>query len=328
MRGLAPDALQQGDLALQGRQDRTFVDARGLPRPIAGDLVLLGAADDGLDDRRLGGRGRGEGLHLDQGLVDDEVRRDHAVGDVLAGDGGLLVHQASETLHPRQVGVGVRLGLDRVLGVQEVRHRLIGAGQLAQHIGRAGAAAAIAELPIALVLDGQHELHGVVVDGVHALEGLAVDGAQGVQLLAGPHLGGLDGGERAVAQLALGPGQLADIQAQAGGHLGRQPQLLGHDHVEQGVQASDLARPRLGQGRRPSDRGEARGGGGKQHVTAIEQGFSSRNPDRRRKLFGSPPETAKLIPTQRAASSVPQASVTKSSFSITHWPVTFFQVAR
>ena len=44
-----------------------------------------GAAHDRLDQRSLGRRGVREGLHLDQGLVDHEVRRDHAVGVVALG---------------------------------------------------------------------------------------------------------------------------------------------------------------------------------------------------------------------------------------------------
>ena len=272
---LAADAFHQGDLALQGRQDRVQIDLGRLARPIAGDVLFLGAAGDRLDQRRFGRRGVGEGLHLDQGLVDDEVRRDHAVGDVALGDQGLLIHQAREALHPLQIGVGVGLGLDGVLGVQEVGHLLVAARQLAQHVGRARTATRIGELAIALVLDGQGELDRVVVDRVHARQGLAVDGAQFGELGAGLGGAGRDRLERAVAQQALGPGQVVLVQTQARGQLRRLAQQLGHGRVEERIHLGGLAALSQGDRRQTTGGREARGGSGEHHLATIEQGFPS-----------------------------------------------------
>jgi hypothetical protein len=70
---------------------------------------------------------------------------------------------------------------------------------------------------------------------------------------------------------ALGPGQLADVQAQARRGLGRLAQLLGHEGVEQRVQLGGLA-ARRASARDGAECGEAGGDGGQQHLTAILQG--------------------------------------------------------
>jgi hypothetical protein len=97
---------------------------------------------------------------------------------------GVLVELDSVAGQPCQEGVGVRVVRDGMLGDQELRRRLIDAGELADDVGgRAEASPSEVER-----LHGRRRAprveDGVVVDLAHGGEGAAVDRGQTAQLVA------------------------------------------------------------------------------------------------------------------------------------------------
>ncbi len=94
---------------------------------------------------------------------------------------GLLVEHGGEGLESRQIGVRVDGGLDLVLSIEEGWDVLIGAGELAQHIGRATAVFAEVELRIGRGGALKPINHRLIVGGVQAGQGGGVEGLELLQ---------------------------------------------------------------------------------------------------------------------------------------------------
>ncbi len=252
--GVGTPAFQQFDLPLQSRQHRILVDPARLAAPVARQAPGPGPAHQRAHQGRGLRRCAADLAHLDQRLVDDEVRRDHAQGLIAARDLALLVHLPAERLHARQIGVRVPLVLDDMLGVQEVRRGLVGTAQLADHIGLARAhgavfeQAGVGELAGRLVLEGGDVLDGVVVDGVHARQGASVDGVQALQVLGVDRLVLVQGRRGEVRQGRPGPRQVTDVDPQPGGVLGRATQVALGDDLQDCVEPGRFGR--IGPGQR------------------------------------------------------------------------------
>ena len=142
-------------------------NVRGVGSIAARDPELLRARRDrGAED---GGRGRGaaQRVHLLQRVLDEKVRRDDLQSRIVTHPLGLLIQHPRKVAQPLQIGIRVLLIRDVVLSVQKSGHGLIGAGELAHHVGPP-------EIP---VVEGLHERagfqlerDGVVIGKVFAAE--------------------------------------------------------------------------------------------------------------------------------------------------------------
>jgi hypothetical protein len=177
------------------------VDGGGALAPVAGDGFVGGAAHDGLDQGGVVRPLAGQGVELLQGLVKDEVGRDHAQARVVAGALGVVVQRPREGLQPRQIGLGVLGRGDLVLGVEEGGNRLVGAGQLAQDVRGAGAVVAEVEGAVGRVLRPQAEDHRLVVDARQAVQARGVEALQAGEFGGGHRLVGGDARQRSVGEL-------------------------------------------------------------------------------------------------------------------------------
>ena len=138
----ASKLAQQRHLAIQRRHNLGRVGRARPRRPVPRDPLGRGALNQRSHQRRGLSR-RPQQLHAGQGAIDGEVGRDDPQADVAAHPLQLLVHHPAKRLQARYIGLGVLAGLDAVLAGQEVGRVLPGAVDLAQHIGRARALAAI-----------------------------------------------------------------------------------------------------------------------------------------------------------------------------------------
>ena len=144
--------------------------------PVAGDLLLSGAAQDRLDQNRLVGGCGGQGAQLGQGAVEHEVGWNDAQTFIQTRAFDFLVDRARQGGQTRQIGVGVFLGLDLVLAVQEVGDIVIGPLKLVDDIGRARRAASIFELVRCGRLAFQTVLDDLAIELVGAIQGRRIDG--------------------------------------------------------------------------------------------------------------------------------------------------------
>ncbi len=272
--GLAARCLDRGDLGVERLGDWA-VDAPGrLGCPVAGNALGGRLLGQGLGHRTVGARQRPQGLHLRQGLVEHEVGRRDAVGDVLVKAVGLLGDDAGKGVHARQEGLGVGLGLDRVLAVEEIGRRAIGAGQLAEDVGAGAAPAAEAELVEALFRRREAPHDRVVIDAIHAGQLVARNGLEhrhgAVQAVERRQVFGNGRGR----QLRLQPGQFALVEAERSRRLRRMRQAFLEDGVESVTErlgGSRIAgRIRSSLGGAPNGRRTGYGGGGNQQMTTIE----------------------------------------------------------
>ena len=83
----------QSDLAVEGRIDLPFDQSGRTAVPVASQALFGGASRQAGGQARLSRLGGAQGVHLDQGFSDDEVRRDHTLAGVRAAGGGLLIHR-------------------------------------------------------------------------------------------------------------------------------------------------------------------------------------------------------------------------------------------
>ncbi|MNS80822.1 hypothetical protein D3C72_1145190 [compost metagenome] len=169
--------LQGIRLTLDGRIDLRRQNGLGARGPVAGDVLLGGAARQRLAHDRVGHRRAGNGAHLGQGAIDDEVGRHGAGGEVRLHPRPLVVHALGEVRQARQIGVGVLGALDAVLAVKEVGDLLIGAAELADRIGRRVHAAAVGEA-VALHQGVAEEFQRVVIGLLRRGQLALVDGLQ------------------------------------------------------------------------------------------------------------------------------------------------------
>ncbi len=260
VRRLGPPALDQGDLARQGRLDLGGEDRGGLGLPVAGQVLFLGSPRQGGDQARGVGRHVVQAAHLRQGLVDDEVGRDDALASVAAGQLGFLVEHGGEGLQPRQIGLGVLPRLDGVLVVQESRHALVGSGELGEHIRGADAAAAVGDQAVRVGALAVDEGQGVVAHPRGGTEGGAVDALEGGQSrgVVGRVLGHRS--DRTVGQFGAQPHQISRVQAKSRGFFGRSDQVAMGEVVHHPVEGRIAGRS--GQNPKRGDtRGDTDGGG-------------------------------------------------------------------
>lgn len=131
------------------------------------------------------------------------------------GELQLLVEKHGVSVETREIIFGVRGRLDTVLLVEKVRDPAIGAGQLAEHIGFARAAAAIVEIAVGLGANVEGEKERVIAHGVDAREGRAVDAAQLFERADSVRGVARDGGRRSFPELAPGVDELALVEAEA-----------------------------------------------------------------------------------------------------------------
>ena len=181
---------------------------------------------------------------------------------------GVLVQLFGEGAQPGHVGVGVGGVLDLVLGVEEVGGGLVGAGQLADHIG-AGAEAATAEIEGADRGAGLAGVtHRVVVDLFHRRQPRTVDSLQPPQLVGVERAPGGDAGGGFVAEppLQVGVGPL--VEAELGRAFRAAAKVLLEEGVEQGAQPRAFGPGSLG-GAGGQGREGRSGGGGEDQLAAV-----------------------------------------------------------
>ena len=263
-------------LAAQGRIDLALDDPLCPGRPVAGQ-VLLGRAphDGGRQDHPVGG-GLIEVGQLEQGLVDDEVRRHSPGREVGLHPGGFLIEGRREGGDARQIGLGVLGRLDRMLGVEEVGQALVRPGQLRDRIGRGAEAAAAIGETLAHDLGVAEEGQGVVIDALGFGQGAAVDGLELVHLRPEHRPVGIDLGLGPVIEAGLHGRHRALVHAQPGQGLGRLQQEGLDDPVHQGRQGGGGRGGRLRQGLATG--GETRAGGDGEHKTAAIDHHGGRLP--------------------------------------------------
>ncbi|MNR14965.1 hypothetical protein D3C85_1314690 [compost metagenome] len=177
MGGVGAHGLQGVGLTLDGGIDLAGQDGLGARGPVAGDVLLGGASGQGLGHDRVHHGRAGDGAHLGQGAVDDEVRRHGPGGELGLHPRPLGVHALGEVRQARQIGLGVVGRLDAVLAVEEVGDLLIGAAELADRIGRRVHAAAVGEA-VALHQGVAEEFQRVVIGLLRRGQLALVDGLQ------------------------------------------------------------------------------------------------------------------------------------------------------
>ncbi|MNS67578.1 hypothetical protein D3C72_1008330 [compost metagenome] len=233
MGGAWTHGLQGVGLTLDGRIDLIGQDGLGLGGPVAGQVLLGRAARQGGGHDRVGCGRAGDGAHLGQGAIDDEVRRHGPGGELGLHPRPLVVHALGEVRQARQIGLGVVRRLDTVLTVEEVGDLLIGAAQLTDGVGRGREAAAVGEA-VPHHQGVAEELQRVVIGLLGRRQLTLVDGLHGGHAVLELDLVGVDPGLRAVAQLEAGVSHRSPVHAQHGQGLGiGQDHLLG-DLVQQG----------------------------------------------------------------------------------------------
>ena len=163
--GARPPAAQKCDLPVERRAYRTRDDPGRSPAPVTRNLLRRGAPDQRLDQPTILGQRLSQGAHLDQGLVDDEIRRHHAGGPIGRGPGRLIIHHARKFVQAREVPFRILVALHSVLCIEKIGHRLVGTGDLAQLVRRREGIAPIAERLIALERERDLILNHSVVRG-------------------------------------------------------------------------------------------------------------------------------------------------------------------
>jgi hypothetical protein len=192
---------------------------------------------------------------LSAGVVDDEVRRRGAEGRVVAGLVAVLIDGGSQLGQAGEIGVGVGLGGDLVLGIEKVRQVMEGrAAHLVEDVRIAGPAAGVFEFLGRRDLLAQAVEHDIAVELVGWRQGAGVEGLQPRELARGEVLILLHRGEGAVGEFGplVRPG--AEIEADGGRRLRLHVQTLLDEGGEQLVE--------LGVGPRRGEGGEGQGGKG------------------------------------------------------------------
>ena len=286
--GAGPRLARGGDLPVERGVNLAGDDGLGPGAVgVAVEARRLGPAAHALHQHHVVDGAVAQGGHLLQRRVQREVGRQHAAGLVGAEALHVLVHDHREGAQAVEVGVGVVGGADLVRAVQEVRHVLIGARQLADHVGGVAAAAG-AEGEARPPVDGLpgRVLHHLVVDARGGREPRPIHRLQAPQpvplLREAALLLGLRTGVQPVLQRRARP----LVQPQGGGGLGAVVHLLLEEGVQQRAQPRVLrpADGRRGCGGRPVRRGLGRertrggeaGDGGRagQEVATMQHGES------------------------------------------------------
>ncbi len=192
---LGPGGPQDRDLAVQGRIDLLVGERGGAGRPVAGQAGRFGLARQGDGKARLVRGGGAEPGHLAKGGVQDEAGRDDAQADIAADPLALLVQFGGESLHPREPGLSVLRGRDRMLGVEQFGDAGEGAGLLADQVGGGALGHGRGQGVVAIDEAGAVGPQLVGIDGDVVVE-LALDvqtgGVEGLQRLEPVRRGGGD----------------------------------------------------------------------------------------------------------------------------------------
>ncbi len=205
------------DLPGEGRRYLAGDDLFGPRLPVAVYALVPGAAGNRADQGVL----RLQRLQLLDRLVDDEIGRHDAGGGVTLELGGFLVQHRGKGLQAREIGLGIGPGFDAVLAVQEVRHGLVRAAQLAEHIGTGAADRTVVERFRAFKAVVGIPQDGVVIDAVHAAERLAIDGGEALFGVSQMRHLGLAIGRAVAIQFRLLRGEGAGVETQRCARLGR-----------------------------------------------------------------------------------------------------------
>ncbi len=266
--GLGAEPFGFGDLSVQGRIDLA-VDHRAHARgPVARDLLGRGAPRN-RGHQQVFRRRLAADAHLGEREVEDEIGRDHAGRLVVAHALGVLVEHAGERLDPRKISVRVGRRFDGVLGIEEVRHGLVGAGELADDIGaRAIGLAAVVESLDRRAGPARVE-HGVEVHLAGRRERVAIDRRHALELILCERLGPGDAFTGFVREAAFEVGVRPFVQPQLGSALRPLAQAFLEEGVEQRVQAGVFVALSDTANRRES----GQGGPGGEHPAAIEVGI-------------------------------------------------------
>ena len=271
-RGVRAQRFRFGDLPVEGRCDFVAVDFRRARRIGVGKSFLLRAPRDGGDEQRLGGRHAQRG-QLFQRAVQNEVRRLDVHALIVLHPVGVVVDLHGEGFEAREIGIGVRRVFDAVLGVEEVRHLLIDAGELTHGIGRrperrsaeierGHARAALAHID-----------QRVVIHTVHAGKRVGVQRFQPRKLALVQRLVRGDPRRGFIGELALQIRVRALVETQDRRLFGTLAQVL----LEEGVhQAVEFRGGRIGRGCEGDLRQRESGGGGGrggEKLAAVEHGF-------------------------------------------------------
>ncbi len=246
MNGAGALAAERLRLAADRRIDVALDDARGAPGPIAGEVASGGAAGERGGHTGPGGRDAGDVGHLQQSLVDHEVGRDHADRIFGAQPGGFVVELAGEGGEAGEIGLRVGRRLDRVLGVEEVGDRAVGAAELADAVGLRPAVGAVVESVIGLDRGLAEEMERIVIDRVHAGQAVARDRLEGRVDAAQPLLVLAEAPGGAIVEPRLRGRMLAPVEAERGQEFGIGEDELVPGTLQQRVRGGRRRCPRRG----------------------------------------------------------------------------------
>ena len=203
---------------------------------------------------RVRGRCAAQRLHLLERAIDEEIRRRDFESRIVPHPLALLVEHHGKGAQPCEVSLGIVPAGDLVLPVEKGRHALIGAGQLADHVGNDVAA----HIPVVEGRSARDRLHlvgdRVVVGKIAPAERAALESLQSPQLRGVVLLELLQVLERRLRELRFRPGVLALVEPKRGQLIRVPAQPLIHEDIEQSIQP----RARIVRGRRGGERGRPR----------------------------------------------------------------------
>ena len=103
----------------------------------------------------------------------------------MANDFDFLIQQCGEAAQPCQVGIAIRVVLDRMGAVQERWHVLIAAVELRQRIRLPRFGGPVRERLVRCIAGTQAVHHDVVASGIGATQGVAIEGLKARKLAGG-----------------------------------------------------------------------------------------------------------------------------------------------
>ena len=278
MTGLGRVGGEHVPLAGQGGIDFALDDLGRAIAESALNALGLGATGDGLGKPRLGGGDRQLSVHLAQSVGEDEVRRDHPQTRVTLHPLGFRIERFRHGVQPSDIGLGVGLGFDSVLTVQELGSARIGSPLLAHHIGGGALAHGGGEGVVAIGELGRigAQFHGVddaVADqAVLMTEAPIPQAAQGLELVRCKAVFRRDGGPGPIREPRLQRGVGALVEAEGGRAFGVSAQKILANVVKQarGLRVRVRSAPAGGGERGIGGQRRSPGGGGHQQTTTIK----------------------------------------------------------
>ena len=271
---LRPNRLHRRQLRIERGQHLRVVDRGRLPPPIVAQPLGGGAGRDRLDHARVRGR-LAQRLHLRDRQIQDKVGRDHALGGIGLEAIGVADQLVAERRQPREIRLRIGAGLDRMLGVEKVRSRLIRPRLLADHIGRRAIAGAAEVEPRDIGRTAPLIEDHVVIDAIGGRELRRIECLQPLQLARILRLRRLAPCGATIAELPAQCRERPLVQAKLGRALGPQLQPFAEEIIEQLGQGRVAAGGGSGALREGRECGDGSGGGtGQEQLATVEAGRS------------------------------------------------------